>query len=386
MIYLDYNASTPADPRVVQKMLPFFTEGFANPSSTDHGPGNDARQAVEEARAQIAKLVVARPEEIAFTSGATESNNIAVLGAMQRAADDAEVVVSSVEHPAVLEPARRFGDRLKLIPVDGRGVVQPDAVRNAITLRTGLVCVMAANNETGAVNPLAEIGAVCKEAGVPLHVDAVQAGARMPLDVGATNASSLALSAHKMYGPKGVGALFVRRRHPRAKLAPVTYGGGQERNLRPGTLNVPGIVGFGQAAAIVHAEGRNDWPRQAAMRDRLVADLRAGAPVECTLNSPPDACLPQTANLRFEGISAAAILHALSDQIAIASGSACSTTSVEPSHVLLAQGLSPKQVAESVRISFGRPTTEAELQDAASVLEVVLTDLRSVGVATRAAA
>ena len=384
-IYLDYNASTPADARVVERMLPYFTERAANASSTDHGPGSEARRAVEIARDQIAKLIGAEAEEITFTSGATESNNIAVLGAMQRAPADAELVVSSVEHPAVLEPAQRFGDRLKLIPVDGSGIVHPEALRKTITPRTALVCVMAANNETGAVNPLAEIGAVCREAGVPLHVDAVQAAARMPLSVDALNASSVAISGHKMYGPKGVGALFVRRRPPRAKLAPITYGGGHERNLRPGTLNVPGIVGFGEAAAIVRSEGEADWVRERRMRDAFIAELRTSTPVEVLLNSADDACLSQTINLRFAGISAAGILHAISDRVAIATGSACSTTSVEPSHVLLAQGLSRKEVAESLRISFGRQTPEADLQAVIPILSRVVSELSSVGTVASAA-
>jgi cysteine desulfurase len=237
---------------------------------------------------------------------------------------------------------------------------------------------MAANNETGAVNPLAEIGAVCREADVPLHVDAVQAAARMPLSVDAINASSVALSAHKMYGPKGVGALFVRRRRPRAKLAPIIYGGGHERNLRPGTLNVPGIVGFGEAASIIRSEAEPERIRERRMRDLFIMEIRARAPGEVIVNSPMDACLPQTINLRFAGVSAAGILRAISDQLAIASGSACSTTSVEPSHVLLAQGLSPPEVAESLRISFGRQTTEEELLAAITILARAVTELQSV--------
>jgi cysteine desulfurase len=367
VIYLDHNATTPVDQRVVAAILPYFTLQFANASSVDHEPGNVARRAVEAARAAVASLIRAEPEEIVFTSGATEADNIAVCGTMARAGDDAELVVSAIEHPAVLEPARTFGSRLRVVPVDGAGVVDVAALRSAIGPRTALVSVMAANNETGAIQPLDEIGRVCAEFDVPLHVDATQAAARMPIDVKALNIALLSLSAHKMYGPKGVGVLFVRRR-PRVRVAPVMLGGGHERNLRPGTLNVPGIVGLAEAAALVSREGPDDWRRERSLRDRLLTRLCDRGPTEVVQNVPTELCLPQTLSVRFVGVTARALLRSVVQEIAMAAGSACSTTSVEPSHVLLAQGLSSVAIAESVRISFGRQTTGEEIDQAADLI------------------
>ncbi len=380
LVYLDYNATTPVDGRVLEALLPYYVDRFANASSIDHLPGSEARRGVEHAREQVAALIRAQPEEIIFTSGATESNNIAITGTMRRAPDDAEVIVSAVEHPAVLEPARQFANRVRIVPVDDQGVVDPEEVRRAITSRTALVSVMAANNETGAVQPLAAIGEICADAGVAFHIDGVQAAARMRIDVDAVRATTLALSAHKMYGPKGVGALFVRRRRPRAQITPVSHGGGQERNLRPGTLNVPGIVGLGEAASLVLVQGTNDWSREQFMRDALLAELHAKVPVSVVPNSPLLTCLPQTLNVRLVGISASATLRAISTRVAISTGSACSTISVEPSHVLLAQGLTRNQVGESLRISFGRQTTHEELAEFVSILVPAVEALLSVSV------
>lgn len=366
MIYLDYNATTPVDQRVLDKILPFFTEAFANASSIDHGPGNVARQAVEEARERVSSLIGASPEEVVFTSGATEANNIAILGAMRRAAPNAEIVVSAVEHPAVLEPAGTFGDRTRIVPVDHRGVVDPEDVVRALTTKTALVCVMAANNETGAVQAITQIGAICHEAGVAFHVDATQAAARMPLDVGAAHVTSLAISGHKMYAPKGVGALYVRRR-PRARIAPVTFGGGQERSLRPGTLNVPGIVGLGEAATLVAASGRSDWDRERGLRQLLLDELAATG-VDVVQNTPSEVCLPQTLSVRFAGVTSQAMLRELASVVALAAGSACATTNVEPSYVLLAQGLKPEAVAESIRVSFGRGISDDQIRSAAAAM------------------
>ncbi len=378
-IYLDFNATTPVDDRVLEAMLPYFKANFANAASTDHAPGDAARRAVEQARGEVAHLIGAEPEEIVFTSGATEADNLAVFGTMARASDDAEIVVSAVEHPAVLEAARRFGDRLRVVRVSGDGRVDPDEVRRQISSKTALVCVMAANNETGAIQPIEEVGDVCAAAGVPLHVDAVQAASRLPVDVRRSGAATLALSAHKMYGPKGVGGLFVRRRRPRAKVAPIFHGGGHERNLRPGTLNVPAIVGFGVAARLARNQRRADADRERALRDQLLALLNAECPAEVVVNSPHTACLPQTVNARVTGVASAGVLRALSERVAVASGSACATTSVEPSHVLTAQGLSRTEVGESLRISFGRQTTLAELDRFVTELADVVTEVRRFG-------
>lgn len=363
MIYLDYNATTPVDERVLAAMLPFFTEVYANASSTDHRPGDKARRAVEAAREQVSDLIDCRPDEVVFTSGATEANNLAILGVMNRAAPDAEILVSAVEHPAVLEPARRFGDRLRIAPVDARGVIDLGGLRTRISDRTALVSVMAANNETGALQPVDEIAHICAEAQVPLHVDAAQAVGRIPFSVRSTGAALVSFSAHKMYGPKGAGALYVRRR-PRVHLAPLAFGGGHERQLRPGTLNVPGIVGLGAAAALACSDAEAEGPRQGALRRRLLDGLRAKGTVEVVETAPAEVCLPQTLHVRFVGISAQALMREVSDSLALATGSACSTTSVEPSHVLLAQGLSRAEVSEAVRLSIGRPTSQGDVDRA----------------------
>ena len=379
-IYLDYNATTPADRRVVEAMLPHLTEGFGNAASVDHFYGHEAQQAVERAREQVASLIGATPSEIVFTSGATEADNLAILGTMQRADDDSEVLISAIEHPAVLEAAATLGDRVGTIPVSSEGVVDPEDVRRQLTPRTALVSVMAANNETGAIQPLTEIGAVCAEAEVPFHTDAAQALRHLPLDVEDAQVSLLSLSGHKLYGPKGIGALYVRKRKKRMKIAPLGFGGGQERGLRPGTANVPGIVGLGLAAELARRERRRDVEREAKLKHQLIDSLsQTGGGL--TLNAPVESSLPQTVSARIEGVGARALMHATREQLAFSSGSACATTKVEPSHVLLAQGISPEAVGESVRLSFGRFTTEEEIATAGEVLTEATARLRQVAAA-----
>ena len=374
-IYLDYNATTPVDPRVVEAMLPHLTEGFGNAASIDHFYGHEAQQAVEQAREQVAALIGAEASEIVFTSGATEADNIAVLGAAARAGDECEVIVSAIEHPAVLEAARQLKDRVKLVPVSGEGIVDPAEVRSRLTAKTALVSVMAANNETGAIQPFDEIGAVCAEAGVPFHTDAAQALRHLAIDVDRSDISLLSMSSHKMYGPKGVGALFVRKRRRRMKLAPLHFGGGQERGLRPGTANVPGIVGFGVAAELARRDRRTDARRELSLKHQLIVGLeRAGV----ELNVPVEASLPQTLSARFSGIGARALMHATRDQLAFSSGSACATTKVEPSHVLLAQGLSSEAVGESIRLSFGRFIGDGDAKQTYEVLLGAVDALRRV--------
>lgn len=374
-IYLDYNATTPVDPRVVEAMLPHLTEGFGNAASIDHFYGHEAQQAVERAREQVAALIGAEASEIVFTSGATEADNIAILGAAVRAGEESEIVVSAIEHPAVLEAARQLGDRVKLIPVSGEGIVDPAEVRSRLTTKTGLVSVMAANNETGAIQPVDEIGAVCAEAEVPFHTDAAQALRHLALDVERSDISLLSMSSHKMYGPKGVGALYVRKRRRRMKLAPLHFGGGQERGLRPGTANVPGIVGIGVAAEIARRERRADARRELSLKQQLIAGLE-NAGVE--LNVPVEASLPQTLSARFSGIGTRALMHATRDQLAFSSGSACATTKVEPSHVLLAQGLSEQAISESIRLSFGRFISDGDAKQTYEVLLDAVDALRRV--------
>lgn len=384
MIYLDYNASTPTDLRVLDAMWPFFATRHGNASSTDHAVGAQARRAVETARGQVAELIGADEEEIVFTSGATEADNIAILGTLARLDGAAQVLVSPVEHPAVLEPARTAGSRLRMIPVDGDGIVDVDALRALLSAPTGLVAVMAANNETGAVQPLREITRLCQDAEVPLHIDAAQAVARIPMDVGHDPCATLALSGHKMYGPQGVGALYVRRQRPRARVSPILYGGGHERNLRPGTMNLPGIVGIGEAARLVGRERENDADRESQLCVRLLERLsEAPVPLHQSLTDAPR--LPQTVSMRFEGVRAAAVMHQLSNEVAISTGSACSTASVEPSHVLVAQGLSHDVIKETMRVSFGRNTSDDDIEVAATLIVAAVTSVVAVGRASQPA-
>jgi cysteine desulfurase len=378
VIYLDHNASTPTDPRVVDAMLPWFTDLAANAASVDHRSGHEASQAVESAREKVATLVGARSSEVIFTSGATEADNIALLGAMARAAPDAELVVSAIEHPAVLEPAQSFGDRLRIAPVDRDGRVDPDALAALLSPRTALVSVMAANNETGVIQPLEEIGRRCAVAGVPLHVDAAQAAGRIPTDAGAWGASLVSLSAHKMNGPLGSGALVVRRAPVRVRLAPLLRGGGHERGLRPGSLNVPAIVGFGAAAELVGRERGRDALRMSALRDGIIGRLPEIHP-DAEVNGDPAHLLPQTLNVRLPGVNARALLRLVSRDLAIATGSACTTTSVEPSHVLIAMGRAAAEVAECVRISFGPRTTADELEQAMGRIAGAVSRLLALG-------
>jgi cysteine desulfurase len=378
-IYLDYNATTPVDPRVVNAMLPYLTEGFGNAASVDHFYGHEAQQAVERAREQVAALIGADASEIVFTSGATEADNIAILGAAVRADDDREVLVSAIEHPAVLEAAGQLGHRAKIIPVSGEGVIDPADVRSQLTTKTALVSVMAANNETGAIQPIDEIGGICAESGIPFHTDAAQAHRHLELDVERANISALSMSSHKVYGPKGVGALYVRKRRGRMKLAPLHFGGGQERGLRPGTANVPGIVAFGAAVDLALRERKTDSQRESRLKRELVSGLAEAT--EVVFNAALDSSLPQTVSVRFSGVAARALMHATRDQLAFSSGSACATMKVEPSHVLLAQGLSAQDASENVRLSFGRFTSKDEIAEAGQVLLAAAESLRRIAAA-----
>jgi cysteine desulfurase len=369
-VYLDYNATTPLDPAVAEALADEYSR-VGNASSIDHVAGADARARVEAARAEVADLIGAEPEEIIFTSGATEADNIAVLGTLAKS--PGEIVVSAVEHPAVLEPAHQAG-RALTAPVNADGIVDVAALMELVTPATVLVSVMAVNNETGAIQPLAEIGALCAERDVAFHVDAAQAAGRIALDVKALNIAMLSISAHKMYGPQGVGALYIRRR-PRTKLAPITFGGGHERGLRPGTLNVPGSVALGVAARLVRKLRSKDEAWAAELSSRLLAELaHAGA----TRNVPAEHAIPHTLSLRFPGVSARALLHATNEAVAFSTGSACATTKDEPSHVLAAQGLDDRAIAESVRLSLGRFTTESDVDAAACALTEAVEQLRAV--------
>ncbi len=367
-IYLDHHATTPTDPRVVEAMLPYFGEEFGNASSGTHAYGWRAEAAVEDARERLARAIGARESrEIVFTSGTTESDNLALAGVLRAAMPERDhVVTSAIEHPAVLDTCRalaREGVRVTELPVDSDGLVDPQRVVEAITPRTALVSVMAANSEIGVLEPLEEIGAVCRERGVLFHSDAAQAVGRIPVDVERWGVDLLSMCAHKCYGPKGIGALYLRSRRPRIAIAPLLHGGGHERGLRSGTLPVPLCVGFARAIELCLAELAPEATRQAGLRDRLLERLRA-ASGDVRLNGHATRRLPGNLNVCFPGVAADALLVALRD-VALSTGSACASARGEPSHVLRAIGLSPALARSALRFGLGRGTTEAEIAVAA---------------------
>jgi cysteine desulfurase len=356
IIYLDNHATTPVDPGVVEAMLPFLTERYGNPSSS-HALGQDARRAVEEAREQVAALIGARTEDVIFTSGATESDNLAIRG-LSRAGRGRHVVVSAIEHPAVLSPCRtleREGFEVTRVGVDTDGVVGAADVAAVLRPDTVLVSVMAANNEIGTLQPLTEIAQLCRSREIPFHSDAVQALGRVPFDVEVAGVDLASLSAHKMYGPKGVGALYVRRgRRPRLRLAPQSEGGGQEQGVRSGTLNVPGIVGFGAAAALAtRALAGGEPERLHGLRERLLSSLRSGLE-GITVNGTLQARLPGNLHVSIEGVPAEPLLVSLGDRFALSAGAACSEVGGQGSHVLRALGMTDARVYSSVRFGLGR--------------------------------
>lgn len=365
-IYLDHNATTPVDPRVLEAMLPYFSEVFGNAASVDHDFGYEANQAVDRAREQIAALINAHPDEIIFTSGATEADNLALLGVAERYADRGDHIITCVtEHKAVLDPCARLeklGKRVTYLPVDQYGRVDPDDVRRAITAQTVLISIMAANNEIGTLAPMDEIGAVAAERGILFHTDAAQAVGRIPIDVQRMNIHLMSMSAHKIYGPKGIGALYVRSSNPRARLGPLIYGGGHERGMRSGTLNVPGIVGFGEALRIAKAEMRADANRFRRWTAQMLEGLRE-ALGEVQLNGHPAERLPNNLNVSLPGVQSKALIVEING-VAVSTGSACTSLSVEPSHVVRALGFGDGRSRGAVRIGVGRTNADEEIADA----------------------
>ena len=371
-IYLDNQATTPCDPRVVAVMLPFFTERFGNPHSAEHAMGRDAEAAVEAARAEIAALIGAEPREIVLTSGATESNNIAIKGAARFAAGQdsprRRIITVATEHKCVLESVNDLaaeGFEPVILPVRADGLLDPAVLEAALAVPTLLVSVMAVNNEIGVVQDLAALSALAHAAGALFHTDAAQGFGKIPLDVGAMGIDLMSISGHKIYGPKGVGALYVRRR-PRVRLAPLFSGGGQERGLRSGTLATPLIAGLGEAARIARAEMAEDAARIAALRDRLFARLHDAMP-GIALNASPSQRIPGNLNLTFPEGDAQAIMLA-APELCVSTGSACSSAEVEPSYVLKALGLDDAAAARTLRIGIGRFTSPAEIDSAADML------------------
>jgi cysteine desulfurase len=369
-VYLDYQATTPLDRRVLDAMLPFFTEKFGNPHSVTHAYGREAEAAVEEARAKVAALIGAEPREIIFTSGATEANNLAIKGAARFHRDFGKdhVVTVVTEHKCVLESAaalEREGFRVTRLPVDAQGLVDVAALAAAIDVHTSVVSVMAANNEIGVLQPLAEIGALCRARGVLFHSDGAQAVGKVPVDVAAMGLDLLSISGHKVYGPKGIGALYVRRR-PRSRIAPLFDGGGQERGLRSGTLPTPLCVGLGVAARIAGAEMATEAERLLGLRQRFLAGIRARVP-EVRLNGDAERRLPGNLNLSFPGAPALEVMAACPG-LALSTGSACTAAAVEPSYVLRALGVSEALAGASLRIGLGRYTTDSEVDFAVDAL------------------
>jgi cysteine desulfurase len=362
-VYMDHHATTPVDPRVVETMMPYFSAEFGNAASRTHSFGWRAEEAVTRARVQIARTINADPKEIIFTSGATESDNLALFGAFDACREKGDhVVTAATEHPAVLdvvEKLRERGARLTILPVDRHGRVDPDDVRRALIERTILVSLMFANNEVGTIHPLAEIGVLCKEKGVLFHSDGAQAVGKVPVDVQAMGIDLLSLSAHKVYGPKGVGALYVRRKNPRVVIRPILHGGGHERGLRSGTLNVPGIVGFGKALEIARAEMPEESRRLRVLRDRLQEGILSRVE-DVEVHGHPTERLPHNLNVSFSYVGGESLMMALED-VAVSSGSACTSARKEPSHVLRAMGVGDDQAQSSIRFGLGRFNTEAEV-------------------------
>jgi cysteine desulfurase len=375
---MDYHATTPVDPRVVEAMVPFFTEHFGNAASRNHPFGWEAEGAVEKARKQVADLIGANPKEIVFTSGATESDNLAIKGAAEMYREKGQHIVTCVtEHKAVIDTCKRLeknGYRVTYLPVRKDGLVDLDELRAAITDRTILITIMSANNEIGVVQPISEIGAIAKEKGILFHTDAVQAVGKIPFNVNELKVDLASISAHKMYGPKGVGALYVRRRNPRVLLTPSIDGGGHERGMRSGTLNVPGIVGFGKAAELCRQEMAADAERLSSLRARLSERLHNGLD-EIYINGSMEHRLPHNLNVSFAYVEGESLLMGIND-VAVSSGSACTSASLEPSYVLKALGAGDDLAHSSIRFGLGRWTTEEEVDYVADKLITVVTRLR----------
>jgi cysteine desulfurase len=377
-IYLDNHATTPVDERVLAAMLPYFTERFGNPSSTSHLYGWEAEAAVKQARNILADAIAATPEEIIFTSGATEANNLAIKGVAEAYFQKGRHIITvQTEHNAVLDPCeylRSLGFEVTLLPVEKNGLIDLTRLEKAFRPDTVLVSVMAANNEIGVLQPLAEIGQMCRDRNVLFHSDAAQAIGKIPLDVQAMKIDLLSMTAHKVYGPKGIGALYVRRRNPRVQLAPQLHGGGHERGMRSGTLYPPQIVGFAKAVEIALAEQETETQRLMMLRDKLWQ--RLSQVPEIHLNGHPTQRLPGNLNVSVEGVDGAALLLGLQPVMAVSSGAACSSAKTAPSHVLMALGRTEALAYASVRFGIGRFNTDEEIERVGEYAIATIASLR----------
>ncbi|MCC6861960.1 MAG: IscS subfamily cysteine desulfurase [Bryobacterales bacterium] len=378
-IYLDNHATTPVDPRVLDAMLPYFQEKFGNAASRNHSFGWEAEKAVEDARGKIAALIGGQPKEIVFTSGATESDNLAIKGVAEMYAEKGNHIITAVtEHKAVLDTCKRLekrGCRVTYLPVQPDGLIDLNRLREAITPQTILISVMYANNEIGVVQPIAEIGRIAREKGVLFHSDAVQAVGKIPVDVNAGNLDLVSISGHKIYGPKGVGALWVRRRNPRVQLTAQMDGGGHERGMRSGTLNVPGIVGLGEACAICQKEMTGEAARLSELRDRLKRKLETELD-EVYVNGSMEHRLPGSLNMSFAFVEGESLLMGIND-VAVSSGSACTSATLEPSYVLKALGIGDDLAHTSIRFGIGRFNTAEEIDYVGNRVVDVVRKLRA---------
>jgi cysteine desulfurase len=377
-IYMDNHATTPVDPRVVEAMLPYFTEKFGNAASRNHSFGWAGEEAVETARQQIASLINATPKEIIFTSGATESDNLMIKGIAEMFREKGNhIITQAIEHKAVLDTCKnleKHGFEVTYLPVQRDGRVSLDSLKAAITPKTILITIMYANNEIGVINPIAEIGKIAKEHGIFFAVDGVQAVGKIPVDVQNENIDLLAISGHKIYGPKGVGALYVRRRNPRVQLSAIIDGGGHERGMRSGTLNVPGIVGLGKACEVAQKEMPEESARMLALRTRLKNGLEAKLD-EVFINGSMEHRLPNNLNMSFAYVEGESLLMGIND-IAVSSGSACTSATLEPSYVLKALGVGEDLAHTSIRFGLGRFNTQEEVDYVIDKMVQVVTKLR----------
>ncbi|MDG6997984.1 MAG: cysteine desulfurase [Nitrososphaerota archaeon] len=381
---MDNQATTPVDKRVLEAMLPYFNELYANASSTDHRPGAAAAAAVENARTQVASIVGAKEEEIVFTSGATESDNLALQGvAVQLKEKGNHIITCATEHKAVLDACEYLHSRgwsVTVLPVDSRGDIDLKALESEIRPETVLISLMLANNEIGTILLAEEVGRIAKDHGVLFHTDAAQAVGHIPVDVNRMSIDLMSISGHKVYGPKGVGALFIRRHNPRVKLTPLVYGGGQERGLRSGTLNVPGIVGLGKALEIANREMNSEAKRLSGWTSTMRTEF-VNAVEGAEQNGHPTRRLPHNLNMFFPGVESKAVIQAESSDLAMSAGSACTTNETKPSHVILALGFGPERAHSSIRFGLGRFNTEEEVRYAIDEVVEVVHKLQKIRVA-----
>jgi cysteine desulfurase len=378
-IYMDNQATTACDKRVVDAMVPYLSNHFGNAASRNHAFGWVAEEAVETAREQVASLIGATAKEIIFTSGATESDNMALKGALEFYKSKGQhIVTSPIEHKAVIDTVRwleRNGGEVTWLPVRSDGIIEPEEVAKAIRPDTVVVSVMHGHNEIGTLNPIAEYGAICKEKGVLFHTDAAQTAGKVPIDVHAMGIDLLSMSAHKMYGPKGIGGLYVRRKNPRVRIAPLVHGGGHERGMRSGTLPVHQIVGFGKSAEVCENDMQKDIVHTKGLRDRLLHKIQAGVP-DILINGSEEHYLPGNVNISFTFVEGESLLMALRD-VAVSSGSACTSASLEPSYVLRAIGLEDENAHSSIRFGLGRFNTEDEVDYVARLVIESVAKLRA---------